>query len=408
MKKLTIIIFFIFSGKILFAQSAEVIQKYIDTYKDIAIEEMNRTGVPAAITLAQGIHETSAGQSDLVRKSNNHFGIKCKAEWSGPSVTHDDDARGECFRKYDDPMDSYKDHSDFLRTRSHYAFLFKLDPTDFEAWAYGLKKAGYATNPRYPQILIKLIRDYNLEDYTLIALNRKTDNSNVTLVNTGASRDVNSQSIPAVSIETVSPVQYPSGLFKINETKVIFISKGTSYLKVAEENEISLSRLFEFNDLHSSLDIAQVDQLLFLQRKRKKGAGEYHIVMQGETLHDIAQNEGIRMESLLGYNFLKYGMQPKPGEKLYLQNDAPSMPKLVTDDPSPVVAYTKGPSAPVGFANEVKTVFHTVQPKETLFAISRKYEVSVDDIIKWNELQSNDLRTGQQLRINKKSGNGTN
>jgi LysM repeat protein len=408
MKKLTIIIFFIFSGKILFAQSAEVIQKYIDTYKNIAIEEMNRTGVPAAITLAQGIHETSAGQSDLVRKSNNHFGIKCKAEWSGPSVTHDDDARGECFRKYDDPMDSYKDHSDFLRTRSHYAFLFKLDPTDFEAWAYGLKKAGYATNPRYPQILIKLIRDYNLEDYTLIALNRKTDNSNVTLVNTGASRDVNSQTIPAVSIETVSPVQYPSGLFKINETKVIFISKGTSYLKVAEENDISLSRLFEFNDLHSSLDIAQVDQLLFLQRKRKKGAGEYHIVMQGETLHDIAQNEGIRMESLLGYNFLKYGMQPKPGEKLYLQNDAPSMPKLVTDDPSPVVAYTKGPSAPVGFANEVKTVFHTVQPKETLFAISRKYEVSVDDIIKWNELQSNDLRTGQQLRINKKSGNGTN
>jgi LysM repeat protein len=408
MKKLTIIIFFIFSGKILFAQSAEVIQKYIDTYKNIAIEEMNRTGVPAAITLAQGIHETSAGQSDLVRKSNNHFGIKCKAEWSGPSVTHDDDARGECFRKYDDPMDSYKDHSDFLRTRSHYAFLFRLDPTDFEAWAYGLKKAGYATNPRYPQILIKLIRDYNLEDYTLIALNRKTDNSNVTLVNTGASRDVNSQTIPAVSIETVSPVQYPSGLFKINETKVIFISKGTSYLKVAEENDISLSRLFEFNDLHSSLDIAQVDQLLFLQRKRKKGAGEYHIVMQGETLHDIAQNEGIRMESLLGYNFLKYGMQPKPGEKLYLQNDAPSMPKLVTDDPSPVVAYTKGPSAPVGFANEVKTVFHTVQPKETLFAISRKYEVSVDDIIKWNELQSNDLRTGQQLRINKKSGNGTN
>jgi LysM repeat protein len=101
-------------------------------------------------------------------------------------------------------------------------------------------------------------------------------------------------------------------------------------------------------------------------------------------------------------------VQPKPGEKLYLQNDAPSMPKLVTDDPSPVVAYTKGPSAPVGFANEVKTVFHTVQPKETLFAISRKYEVSVDDIIKWNELQSNDLRTGQQLRINKKSGNGTN
>jgi LysM repeat protein len=409
MKKLSIIISFLFSGSMLFAQSTEVIQKYIDTYKDIAIEEMNRTGVPAAITLAQGIHETSAGQSDLVRKSNNHFGIKCKAEWSGPSVSHDDDARGECFRKYDDPIDSYKDHSDFLKSRPHYAFLFRLDPTDFEAWAYGLKKAGYATNPRYPQILIKLIKDYNLEDYTLIALNRKGDNSNISLVNNNVtSKEANSQSIPAVSIETVPTVQYPSGLFKINETKVIFIPKGTSYLKVAEENDISLSRLFEFNDLHSSLDIAQVDQLLFLQRKRKKGANEYHIVLQGETLHDIAQNEGIRMESLLEYNFLKYGMQPKAGEKLFLQNDAPSMPKLVTDDPSPVMAYSKGPSAPVSYSTEMKTVFHTVQPKETLYAISRKYEVSVDDLIKWNALQSNDLRTGQQLRINKKTGNGTN
>src|SRR6478672_6581200 len=223
MKKLTIFIVFLLCGSLSFAQSTDVIQKYIDTYKDIAIEEMNRTGVPAAITLAQGIHETSAGQSDLVRKSNNHFGIKCKAEWSGPSVSHDDDARGECFRKYDDPIDSYKDHSDFLKNRPHYAFLFKLDPTDFEAWAYGLKKAGYATNPRYPQILIKLIRDYNLEDYTLIALNRKGDNSNITLVNnSAANKENNSQTIPAVSIESVSPVQYPSGIFKINETKVIF------------------------------------------------------------------------------------------------------------------------------------------------------------------------------------------
>jgi LysM repeat protein len=408
MKKLTNFIVFLLCGSLSFAQSTEVIQKYIDTYKDIAIEEMNRTGVPAAITLAQGIHETSAGQSDLVRKSNNHFGIKCKAEWSGPSVSHDDDARGECFRKYDDPIDSYKDHSDFLKTRPHYAFLFNLDPTDYEAWAYGLKKAGYATNPRYPQILIKLIKDYNLEDYTLIALNRKTDNNNVVLVNNSTGKEGNNQSMQAVSIESIPPIQYPSGLFKINETKVIFIPKGTSYLKVAEENDVSLARLFEFNDLHSSLDIAQVDQLLFLQRKRKKGANEYHIVMQGETLHDVAQNEGIRLESLLEYNFLKYGMQPKVGEKLFLQNDAPAMPALVTDTPTPAPAYAKNSSAPVMFTQESKPIFHKVQSKETLYAISRKYDVTVEDIIKWNELQSNDLRTGQQLRINKKTANGTN
>jgi LysM repeat protein len=408
MKKLTIFIVFLLCGSLTFAQSSDVIQKYIDTYKDIAIEEMNRTGVPAAITLAQGIHETSAGQSDLVRKSNNHFGIKCKAEWSGPSVSHDDDARGECFRKYDDPIDSYKDHSDFLRTRPHYAFLFNLDPTDYEAWAYGLKRAGYATNPRYPQILIKLIKDYNLEDYTLIALNRKTDNNNIVLVNSGAGKEVNNQSIPAVSIESIPAVQYPFGLFKINETKVIFIPKGTSYLKIAEENDISIARLFEFNDLHSSLDIAQVDQLLFLQRKRKKGSNEYHIVMQGENLHDVSQNEGIRLESLLEYNFLKYGMQPKAGEKLFLQNEAPAMPALVTDNPPLATVYSKASSAPEMFKQESKPIFHKVQSKETLYAISRKYDVSVEDIIKWNELQSNDLRTGQQLRINKKTANGTN
>ncbi len=117
-----------------------IIQDYINTYKDLAIEEMQRTGVPASIKLAQGIHETMAGTSDLVLKSNNHFGIKCKSNWTGESVTHDDDARGECFRKYDSPLDSYRDHSDFLKGSQRYASLFKLDPLDYADWAYGLKK----------------------------------------------------------------------------------------------------------------------------------------------------------------------------------------------------------------------------------------------------------------------------
>ncbi|MBS1654134.1 MAG: glucosaminidase domain-containing protein, partial [Bacteroidetes bacterium] len=180
MKLLRIICILLFSFITIFsfAQRPEDIQKYIDAYKAIAISEMQRTGVPAAIKLAQGIHETEAGTSDLVLKSNNHFGIKCKTGWSGQSVTHTDDAPNECFRKYDSPLDSYKDHSDFLRNSPRYASLFNLDPTDYKGWAYGLKKAGYATNPKYPQIIIKLIEDYNLEDYTLIALGRKSDDSN--------------------------------------------------------------------------------------------------------------------------------------------------------------------------------------------------------------------------------------
>ena len=173
-KKFAILLAAVLSFSFTFShgQSADAILAYITRYKDLAIAEMKRTGVPAAITLAQGIHETEAGTSVLVKKSNNHFGIKCKDEWRGQSVSHDDDARGECFRKYSAAEDSYRDHSDFLRNRPNYASLFTLDPTDYQGWAYGLKKAGYATNPKYAQVLIKLIQDYNLEDYTLIAMGK--------------------------------------------------------------------------------------------------------------------------------------------------------------------------------------------------------------------------------------------
>src|SRR5882757_8211664 len=143
------------------AVSAQTItaEQYIEMYKDIAIREMKRMGVPASITLAQGLLETENGNGELVKKSNNHFGIKCKSSWSGGSVSHDDDANGECFRKYSKAEDSYRDHSNFLRGSERYASLFKLAPTDYKGWAYGLKKAGYATNPSYPAILIKSIED---------------------------------------------------------------------------------------------------------------------------------------------------------------------------------------------------------------------------------------------------------
>lgn len=168
--KTFIVAFSLLASGSLFAQRADLVIAYISSYKDLAISEMQRTGVPASITLAQGIFESTAGTSELVMASNNHFGIKCKDTWTGESVKHDDDLKQECFRKYPTALDSYKDHSDFLKTRSHYAFLFKIDPSDYKGWAYGLKKAGYATNPKYPMALIKLIEDYNLNEYTLLAL----------------------------------------------------------------------------------------------------------------------------------------------------------------------------------------------------------------------------------------------
>ncbi len=404
--KLPLTILCLFLTRLVFAQSSDIVRQYIATYKDIAIAEMQRTGVPAAITLAQGIHETEAGLSDLVKASNNHFGIKCKGDWTGETVYHDDDARGECFRKYADPADSYRDHSDFLKNRPNYAFLFKLDPTDYEGWAWGLKKAGYATNPKYPQILIKIINDYNLEDYTLIAMGSKAADPNnaIWASNTG----VTNQAPEIKPVKTIVRPSYPSGIFKINETSVIFISKGVAFLKVAEENNISLSRLFDFNDMVPA-DVATDDQLLFLQRKRKTGASEFHTVAEGETLYDIAQSEGIRMENLLQYNLLKQGMQPQAGERLYLHYQAPSMPRLVTD-----ITFNKTTNnslafaAPAAPAEENDYIIHTVQPKETIYAISKKYAVAIDDVMKWNDMQTMDLKTGQQLRISKKSLNATN
>lgn len=335
-KRLTILIVFLLSLLTNFsqAQSTDAVLAYIARYKDLAIAEMQRTGIPAAITLAQGIHETDAGTSELVRKSNNHFGIKCKDDWTGPTVAHDDDARGECFRKYDAPEQSYRDHSDFLRTRPNYSALFKLDPTDYQAWAYGLKKAGYATNPKYAQVLIKLIQDYNLEEYTLIALGKiskddlaKNDRPVPNKV-TQASNNAGDKKVDVVSAVSVQP-DYPSGEFRINDTRVIYVRKGTSYLDIAQRFEIALSKLFEFNDLKPQ-EVTATDQLVFIQRKRKTGDHEFHTVQPGENLNTIAQAEAIRLESLLEYNHLAADMQPAVGETLSLRSKTSFMPKLLT------------------------------------------------------------------------------
>jgi LysM repeat protein len=383
-KLLILLLFFIGTAENSLAQNSLVIKNYVAQYKDIAMQEMMRTGVPASITLAQGILETEAGQSKLVRTSNNHFGIKCKSDWTGDKVYHDDDAKGECFRKYDDPTQSYKDHSDFLKNRAHYASLFNLDPSDYEAWAYGLKKAGYATNPKYPQLLIKLIRDYNLQDYTLIALGKKVD------VPADGTPVIASDRIAIhADAEDRSAKDYPSGVFRINDTKVIRITRGTSYFVIADKHNISLSKLFEFNDMIPQEEAGK-DHLLYLQRKKKTGAAEEHVVQRGETLWDIAQSEGIRMESLLTFNYLRTDVDPTPGRKLYLQG---------ADKKAAIPDQRDRKEDVLQAANRYNV--HTVGSKETLYAISKKYGVTVEDIMQWNGLESTSLKQGQQLRINK-------
>lgn len=336
------------------AQQSELVKNYISQYKDLAIAEMLRTGVPASIKLAQGINETMAGTSDLVMMSNNHFGIKCKSTWTGETVKHNDDHKGECFRKYPTPEDSYRDHSDFLRGNQRYAFLFDLDPTDYASWAWGLKKAGYATSPRYAMSLIKTIEDYNLQEYTLIALGKQIDNSNglaVMEVPPVSSGGTTSTASPAIMIVndpapvTTSTNLYPKGAFKINDTKVVYVPKGTPYLVIAKEYDVDLSKLFEFNDMPKAEE-ADRDRLVYLQRKRKTGNNEFHIVKQGETLHDIAQEEAIRLESLMELNWLKDGEMPAIGEQLNLVKKSSATPRLALN-----TNYSLLPQAPVRATN---------------------------------------------------------
>ena len=159
------LLFFMLLGGGLIAQPKQTAAQYVERYKDIAITEMERYGIPASIKLGQGILESSAGNSDLAMEANNHFGIKCKKDWTGPSFYKDDDAKDECFRKYTSVLESYEDHSQFLKNSQRYASLFLLEPDDYKGWAHGLKKAGYATNPQYAQLLIKTIEENRLFQY---------------------------------------------------------------------------------------------------------------------------------------------------------------------------------------------------------------------------------------------------
>jgi LysM repeat protein len=391
------------------AQRSDDVTLYINTYKQIAIEEEQRTGVPAAIKLAQGIHETQAGTSELVRKSNNHFGIKCKNSWTGDRVYHDDDARGECFRSYEQPEQSYRDHSDFLKGSPRYAFLFQLDPTDYKAWANGLRHAGYATNYRYAQILIKLIEDYNLEQYTLIAMGKLQPPAEILVSNrTAVGADSGAANTSSIVIQAVKPSvpvaqpktivnrpAYPEGAFSINNARVVFVKEGTALLSIAEQYHLSFAHLLDFNDLNDG-DVLKSDQLVFLQRKRKTGSTPFHLVQPGETLYDICQSEGMRMESLLANNLLSENTQPAEGEKLYLQERAATRPLLAKEKTALIKEIL--PEQPGVMAGTDSTT-HIVQTKETLYSIAKKYGVSLDQLKAWNKLDSLDLKIGQQLLI---------
>ena len=287
---------------------------YIEQFATLAIEEMYRSGVPASITLAQGLLESRYGLSELAVKGNNHFGIKCHNNWSGKKMYYDDDRRGECFRKYQSPEQSYRDHSDFLRYRDRYKFLFDYKITDYKSWANGLKKAGYATDPSYPSKLIKLIEDYKLYEYdkkpaSFARSERKAAKASARKEKKGM------QTVPKSpneieQIEALTDKQRQDFHFSIsrevyarNGVPFVKASEGESYADIATANNLFLRELLRFNDLEGDVTLLPGTEV-YLKPKKKQGVKglDKHVVESGETMRSISQRYGIRLKNLYKIN----------------------------------------------------------------------------------------------------------
>ncbi len=332
------------------------VRAYIGQYRELAMEEQRLSGVPAAITLAQGIHETSAGNSVLATEANNHFGIKCKKEWRGKTFAHTDDAPDECFRKYKHYMESFKDHSDYLKNSPRYAVLFTLKPTDYAGWAAGLKRCGYATNPRYAQVLTKLIEDYHLQDYTIAAL---SENSNPVKESINAEPKVRyaaTEIIPendAPVVPNVTPAPAPKmkvmkvvytepstqddmmqqeadspeydKIVIINGLKAYYARKGTTLLNDALKHNMRYGKLLDYNDLQDA-PLAK-DMYIYLEKKLTKGLMPLYVVKPGETMADVSQETGVQLRYLMFYNRIAANEEPVDGSLIHLQEYTDEKPE---------------------------------------------------------------------------------
>lgn len=269
-------------------------QNYIEKYKDVAIKQMKTYNIPASITLAQAVLESGAGKSDLARRSNNHFGIKCGTSWTGNTTSHTDDRANECFRVYSTVEESYEDHSKFL-LRSRYQRLFKLETSDYKAWARGLKACGYATSPTYADRLIKLIDLYELYRYDKVA--------------TGY--DVPTSSYEDVRINAHTMVTN-------NGVLCVVAKPGDTWKSLSGELSISVKKLLKVNEAVESVELCAGDYV-YLEKKRKKAAktvGVWHKIQSGESMYSISQKYGVRIRNLYKMNYKDAGYTPISGDLL--------------------------------------------------------------------------------------------
>lgn len=271
--------------------------KYIDQYSHIAVNHQAKYGIPASITLAQGILESGAGQSELARRSNNHFGIKCHTDWGGSRTYHDDDYRGECFRKYNKVEDSYDDHALFLTRRPRYASLFKLDIKDYKGWARGLQNCGYATDKAYANKLIKMIEDYELYKY-----------------------DSYKRSVNKLSVAPKSRAIVKRTIYKTHGLIYVYAKANDSFEDIAYDLGFSPKDLQKYNEVPVDFPLQKGD-IIYLQKKKRKADKPYyeHVVQIGESMHSISQKYGVRIKNLYKLNKKDGEYIPEEGDVLRLR-----------------------------------------------------------------------------------------
>lgn len=342
-------------------------RQYIDSFSRAAMVEMQTYGVPASITLGQGILESASGNSKLAVECNNHFGIKCRSTWTGGTCLADDDAKDECFRSYPSAMDSYRDHSLFLKNSKRYASLFELPATDYVNWAHGLRLAGYATNPAYGDILVGVIKRYRLGYYdSLVVLGPEyfTGRADTLLA------------------------------MEINGLPAAAVRQGQGVGTISQQGGVPVSKLYKYNDLQPGAPVNPGDILYLKPKRRESNLSSFHTVKQGEHIRDIAQQYGIRTRALYKMNQLDYESQEQvsPGEQLVLQgsrNDKPSTYVLPAATPPDTVYSRDGNKA-----------YHVVRRGESLDAIALRYGLDRVDLFRWNNLESMELAPGQVLILN--------
>lgn len=300
------------------AQKQSSTSDYIQQYKDIAIREMQQYQIPASIKMAQGILESSSGNSKLAKEARNHFGIKCKKTWTGQTFIQDDDAKDECFRKYETVLDSYEDHSQFLKTNVRYGELFTLDVTDYKGWAHGLKKCGYATNPQYAQLLIRTIEEhklYELDKGGEIAAEKpkEKNKTNITQPRTPRSKS-NDTDLPDFEIRQ----QGGRSVMVRNRVQYIVVKQGDTFEKLSKELELMSWQLPKYNDLSSSSKL-QAGDILYIQPKRRKASAREHVVKSGESMRSISQTHAVKIGRLYKLNQLEEGVEPHEGQQLKLR-----------------------------------------------------------------------------------------